>query len=312
MDDVVIWSIKDLIKTIKARQLNEYDANIAVSGDRGNGKSTFIAKFLYRFEHFKPWTHQVYSRDDVINLLKTQRTGICWDDEAINSGYKRNFQDKGQQELIRILTAYRDNFNVYCSAIPNFFSLDKDLRELYCIHIQIIERGTGVVHLPLQSSLFTQDRWDTKYNAKIEESWTIKRIKNPKFCPDYSKLSTFAGYIFFNDLTEAQRVLYKEIKKEKREKSFKTETEKEKEDKDNKETTWLQNIFKMVIEGKLDNKILLKLCLANNKKHSHTSSLLNRMIKDNGYEGTLGNYLQGKVKVVDNEGKKEEMNNLLF
>ncbi|KKK63624.1 hypothetical protein LCGC14_2992400, partial [marine sediment metagenome] len=139
------WSIKEIQKILKTRQSNEFDGNMAVSGDRGNGKSTLIAKIYYRFDQFKPWTHQVYSREDVINLLRTQEYSLCWDDEAINSSYKREFQSKGQQELIKILTAYRDNYNVFTSAIPNFFSLDKDLRDLYFIHLHIIERGIDFV-----------------------------------------------------------------------------------------------------------------------------------------------------------------------
>ena len=151
----ITWRIKDIIEITDNRQKNEFDSNLAVSGDRGNGKSTLILKALLRKKGFNPWKHQVYNREDVINLLKTQKFGICWDDEAINSGYKRNFQDKGQQELIKILTAFRDNYNFFASAIPNFFSLDKNLSELYFIHLHIIERGIAVVHMPLQGRLYS-------------------------------------------------------------------------------------------------------------------------------------------------------------
>ena len=109
----ITWTIKDISEILESRQKNEFDGNIAVSGDRGNGKSTVIGKILYRFQQFKPWTHQVYNREEVIKLLKTQRLGLCWDDEAINSSYKRSWQDQDQQELIKILTAYRDNYNIF-------------------------------------------------------------------------------------------------------------------------------------------------------------------------------------------------------
>jgi len=98
MRKAVIFSIKDIVNVIKGRQDNEFDARIAVAGDTGDGKSTLLTKIFYRLGHFNPWKHQVYNRDDVIKLLKTQVLGKCFDDEAINTGYKRNWQDKGQQE----------------------------------------------------------------------------------------------------------------------------------------------------------------------------------------------------------------------
>ena len=189
--------IKDIGDILKGRQENEFDGNMAVSGNRGDGKSMLILKTFYRFKVFSSWKHQVYSRKQVIKLLKEQKFGICWDDEAINTGYKRNFQLKEQQELIKILTAYRDNFNIFASAIPNFFSLDKDLRDLYFIHLHVIERGIAIVHMPLQGRLYSQDRWDAAYNAKIESNWSKRIMKDPDYRIPYHRLSTFRGYLFF-------------------------------------------------------------------------------------------------------------------
>lgn len=284
----VVWSIKEIVEILRARQNNEFDGNIAVSGDRGNGKSTCIGKIFYRFPVFNPWVHQVYSRDEAIKLLKTQYFGLCWDDEAINSGYKREFQNKGQQEMIKILTAYRDNFNIFASAIPNFFSLDKDLRDLYFLHLHIIERGIAVVHMPLQGRLYSQDRWDAKYNAKIEESWSKKMQKDPKFKPPYHRLSTFRGYLYFNDLTQKQKELYKEVKKTKREDSFLTEQEKL----DNGSVPFLDKVFNQLIERKLTRDGLIQICLMEGKKFSSIQSQLNVMLTDKGYKETVKNFLE--------------------
>ena len=62
----VSWSLKDIIGIAQLRQKNKFDCNIVVSGDRGNGKSTLIAKALYLTKKYKPQKHQVYSREDVI------------------------------------------------------------------------------------------------------------------------------------------------------------------------------------------------------------------------------------------------------
>jgi len=303
----ITWTIKDIVDVLLGRQANEFDGNMAVSGDRGNGKSTCVNKIYYRFPCFDPWKHQVYNREDVIKLLKYQKYNLCWDDEAINSGYKRDFQDKGQQELIKILTAYRDNYNVFASAIPNFFSLDKDLRDLYFIHLHIIERGIAVVHMPLQGRLYSQDRWDAKYNAKIEGSWSKRMQKDPNFRPPYHKLSTFRGYLFFGDVTPKQKKLYKEIKRTKRNESFLTEQEKN----GNIEVPFLRKVYNLLIERKLTREGIRQLCLLEGKKDSSINASLNRMLKDNGIDKTVRDFLQQQETKVFHNKIQDEINNII-
>jgi len=220
---MIYWTIKDLVEVIQKRQQNKFDCNIVVSGSRGNGKSTFAFKTLLRLKGFDPWKHQVYCREDVISLMESQKYGIIFDDEAINSGYKRSFYSIDQQKLIRMINMYRDNFNVYVSAIPHFYALDKDIRNLMKIHINIIERGLAIVHIAKEGNLYSDDPWEVKYNAKIEAKWAKKRKKDPEYFPPYHKLSTFVGYIRFNDLKPKQRELYEEIKATKRKELYEAE-----------------------------------------------------------------------------------------
>lgn len=292
----IIFSIRDIVKILKLRQENKFDANLVISGNRGDGKSTLIDKIFLRFTQFNNWKHQVYSRDQVINLLKNQQYGLCWDDEAINTGYKRDFQNKGQQELIKMVTMYRDNFNVYASAIPSFFSLDKDLRDLVFLHIHVIERGIAIIHMPLQGRLYSQDRWDTKNNAKIEQRWVSKSKKNPDFKPPYSKLSTFKGYLFFKDLTDKQKELYLNVKKTKRDILYNIEENGEvKKD-------FNVKVYELLLNEKLTKEGLQQLCLLEDKKYSVITSSLNRMLKDAGISETLTHFLQqSKDKVFHNK-----------
>ena len=303
----VTWNIKEIVQILKARRLNEFDGNMAVSGDRGNGKSTLINKIYYRFNGFIPWKHQVYNREDVIRLLKSQKFGFCWDDEAINSGYKRNFQEKGQQEVIKILTAYRDNFNLFSSAIPNFFSLDKDLRDLYFLHLHVIERGIAVVHMPLQGRLYSQDRWDAKYNAKIESTWSKRMQKNPDFKPPYNRLTTFRGYLFFKDATSKQKELYLQIKKTKRNESFLTLDEKG----NKREVPFLDKLYNLLIQKKLTREGIRQACLLEDKKDSSINASLNRMLKDNGINKTVKDFLQQQDTKDFHNRIQEEINQIL-
>ena len=48
----IIWSINDLIDIAKTRQNNKFDMIIAVSGARGNSKSSFLFKFFSRIKGF--------------------------------------------------------------------------------------------------------------------------------------------------------------------------------------------------------------------------------------------------------------------
>jgi hypothetical protein len=267
------WTLKDITGIAQMRQKNKFDCNIVVSGDRGNGKSTLLAKMLYLTKKYHPQKHQVYSREDVIKLLAREKFGICFDDEAINSGYKRDFQSKGQQELIKIVTAYRDNFNIYASAIPNFFSLDKDLRDLTFIHIHVIERGIGVLHLPIQGRLYSMDKWDTKNNAHLEDKWNKAKSTNPDYKIPYHKLSTFRGYVFFDDLTPKQRELYEEIKKEKRKDAFSKYMEKPEEE------DFYNKVAKLILDKKISKEGLIQMCIVDNRDYKSTMGRLNRLIK---------------------------------
>jgi hypothetical protein len=289
----VLFTIRELCEILRSRQLNKYDINIGVSGKRGDGKSTFINKLLLRFDGFSPWKHQVYAQDDVIKLLREQKFGYCWDDEAINSGYKRDFQKSGQKKLIKIVSAYRSNYNLYISAIPFFYSLDKDLRDLIFMHIHIIERGLAVIFIQVEDQIHTLDPWDTRNNAKLEEKWLKAKQNNPNFRFPYHKLSTFAGYIIFNDLTDKQRKLYEEIREKKRAIAFNTEMEnKEKKIKD-----FYENTLKLLIDKKLTKNGLVQACLINNKVYSSVCQELNRRLKDIGETQTVTDYfLQESIK----------------
>jgi len=277
----VIFTIKDIVDIIKKRQQNEFDANIAVTGQRGDGKSSCIFKILSRFSQFDPWKHQVYARDDVVNLLTTQKYGLVWDDEAINSGYKRDFQNKTQQEMIKFLTAYRDNFNVFASAIPNFFSLDKDLRDLYFLHLFVCERGIVHVHMPIQGRIYSPDRWDAKYNSKLEQSWAVRMKNNPNFKPPYHKLTTFRGYLYFNDLTAKQKELYKQVKREKRKVAFESS---DKENENKKQKPIAERMYEGIISGGIkDADFILKTCQLEGAKYSYVRNRINTLLKDSGH-----------------------------
>ena len=301
----IIWTLKELTTCIRERQLNKYDANIGVSGKRGDGKSTLLFKIFNSFKKdgFNQEKHQEYSRDKIINLLATQTFSYCWDDEAINSGYKRDFQHRGQKEMIKIITNYRDNFNIIGSAIPFFYSLDRDLRELIFIHIHIIERGVAIILMPLEASIHTTDPWDTKNNIKIEQQENARLIKNPNVKFRYNRFTTFAGFLYFGIMTPKQEKKYLKIKKKKRALSFGIEVTPEKLD-------FNQKVYNALIEGKLTKEGLMQMCLAEGKKYSTITSVINGMLTDAGEERTMTQFFKDRKQNNGNNSKKE-INELL-
>ncbi|GAG03038.1 unnamed protein product, partial [marine sediment metagenome] len=271
---------------IKQRQDNKFDACIVVSGARGNGKSTFLFKLFVRFKKFKPWKHQVYSRKHVMELLERSKFGCILDDEAIRTSYKRNFFDEDQKLLIQMLNMYRDNFNVYAAAVPDFYSLDKDLRSLIKIHIHIIERGLGVVHIANEGTLYSDDCWDVKYNKRIEENWAKRKQMNPDYQPKYHRLTTFRGYIKFNDLTLKQREFYEDVKVKKRKAVYDEEINKI-EDRGGFYDRIIERLQKGEIKTK---KVLQEICLINGLQYSSVRHIINTKLTDRGIKETLQDF----------------------
>ena len=303
----LVFSIKDLVEIIQGRIDNKYDANVLVSGARGDGKSTLIVKILSRFKQYRPWKHQVYTRKDVMRLLEGQKRGIIFDDEAINSGYKRDFYDSGQKKLIKMINMYRDNFNIYCSAVPKFYSLDKDLRDLIKIHIHVIRRGIAVIHIARTGNLYSDDVWDIKYNKKIEESWSKKMKKNPNFNPSYHRLTTFIGYLTFGDLSPKQREIYEQIKVIKRKKVY--EEELKEQDLDNKADT-TKFITECILSGVIKDIDEFKHAVLQRKgKITSVRICVNRRLKDLGHDTTITKmFKENKDKGIQKqEVKKESM-----
>lgn len=292
----VVWSVKELAEIIDRRRKNKFDAIIFVTGGTGTGKTTFLHKLFFKFPDFKIKDKITWKRDEMINLIKNFKFSYCWNDEMISSGNKRRFYDIEQIELIEVLTKYRSNFNVVAGAVPIFFSLDKELLKLVGMHIHIIERGIGIVHLPRDGRMYNDDPWDIRQNSKLEEKWSAKVQKNPNFKIPYHKYTTFAGYVYFGKMTEQQEIQYEEIRKIKRG-DLDTPIE------SNTQENFYERVIKLLKDGNLDESSLLSLCLYDGKKLSNVRVRLNQMLKDSGDKRTLKDFF--------NENKKDTKDNTL-
>lgn len=218
--DQVRWSITDLAEICKKRVANRMDVIIAFSGSRGQGKSTGALKLCHRFEQFKLERDVIYRREDAMKLMEENKFHVIMDDEAIVSAFKRGFSSKEQNDWIRMLNMYRNHCNVYILCIPNFYSLDKEIRRLVKIHINVVRRGTAHIHLPHEERIYADDPWNESKNAKIEERWMKKKNKRSAA----PKLTTYYGSLEYGPLTPRIEERYEEIKS-KRNKIFEVEVE---------------------------------------------------------------------------------------
>lgn len=270
MGNYIVWTMKDIADMVKEMQIEKFDGIIAFCGKRGLSKSTGAYRLGKKLK-FRPKRDIVFTRDELIKALHSYDRFIDGD-EAINVGYKRDFQEVDQKDLIKILNMYRDHRNVLILCVPNFWDLDRDLRNMVKIRIDLIRRGFGIVHTQVKT-MYTNDPWDMKYNQKIEQGWAKKK----RLFPRYSHLSTFKGIIKFGALSEKDEIKYQKIKDEKRNNIRKKDSVIQADE----EQGFYQRIVTSLKEGKIHSKNELEaIALVNNLSFKAMCNAINEKLRD--------------------------------
>lgn len=289
---LMVWSITRLCKCIDRMMDNQFDCIVFIEGKRGLGKSTIGQQISYKTKSkFKPRRDIAFSRDDVIRQLGEKTKGVILADELINVGYNRDFWDQDQKTLIKALNMYRDKCNLFIGCIPYFTDLDKQMQKLCKIRITVLRRGYALLQLQTKS-IYTNDPWDSDNNKKVERKFKAGKIK-------YSKLSTVKGIIKFNDITPKQRAIYDEVKKEKRGQVF------EAYNGEVKEEDPVIKIFNKIQKEKMSIETLNTTCQLMGLKITTVRNRLNEMIKQEGLDGTLQNYVVPQDLLVKEKIKKK-------
>lgn len=236
MTKVMYWSMDKFCLMIIQMLFNKFDCFIAIEGNRGLGKSTFafqISKKIknmlrkiiketggkespyYQWYDFKPQIQAknpngkkfiLYKRDDVINFYdKWHSTAIS--DEMINVSFNREFWNDDQKNLIKMMNMNRDHCNLFIACVPQFQTLDNQIKNLCKIRITVARRGLAVIQTP-NRTIYCKDKWDTANNERIEREW----LKKGSGLPQYSRLNTFRGMIKFPALTNREQEIYDNIK----------------------------------------------------------------------------------------------------
>ena len=297
------FKIDDIAQIAEMRRRKNFDCIICFTGARGDGKSSsgYVlgkkASLYTRGNKFMPKKDLVYTREELLKALSD------WDriidaDEMINSAYKREFYNVDQIELVKILNMYRDHRHILIICIPNFWDLDKPLRDLVKIRIDVIRRGFGVVHVG-KRNLYSNDPWDSKINQKIEAGF---HNSGGTYKPKFHRLTTFMGYIKLPKMSERSYSFYQKLKNNARIKiemkkaGTEIEQEQNKRKREKHETTnnWVKHLVVDIKEGKYNYEKLELEIKAQGFSIQNIKNKLNSVLILEGSGKSLRDYMTKK------------------
>lgn len=173
-----------------------------------------FCEHLLELKKKKAYNYNPYH--DLIYDQKTMLRGLTsWDriiipDELINITFNRDFHGDMQKKIIKAINMFRDHKNLIIASVPQFQTLDVQIKNLTKMRISIAKRGAGIIQTP-NKIIYARDKWDSANNEKIEREWLLHGNK-----PKYKKLTTARGIIRFPQLTKKIEEEYQKIKNEKR------------------------------------------------------------------------------------------------
>lgn len=239
----------------------------------------------YKFHWYNSF---IYSKKDTKRFWhKWKQTGIA--DEMINVTFNRDFYNTEQKDIIKMMNMNRDHCNFFIACVPQFQTIDSQIKNLCKIRITIVRRGKAIIQTPNQT-VYIKDKWDQATNEKIEREWLKKGITKPH----YTKLTTFRGVLQFPALRKLSEKKYQQTKDKKRNVIAEEEMGlKENEDNDN--IDYVSKTIKMLFDNKIRNGIALDgIALANDDNPIAFKQKLVRKLKKQSKDHRLSTYYWDK------------------
>jgi hypothetical protein len=305
MSKYIMWSLRRLVNSICDRLTNKFDVFMVIEGKRGLGKSTLGFKLMKLVKRemkkrgvdgyqFIPRRDLLYTRKEVLKFFhKWKHSGIA--DEMINVTFNRDFYNEDQKDIIKMINMNRDHNNFFIACVPQFKNLDSQIKNLASMKITVVRRGVAIIHMP-NKTVYSSDIWDERVNEKIERGWLTGGIKNPQ----YSRLTTYRGFLKFPKLSDKQEAIYQKIKDDKR-----NVIARDKELEEEKEDDPFTIIYKALTDGKIKETSMLDgMCLAHGLNISSTKSKLRKTLKDNHKRTDLAFYYYGKKVALEDDKYK--------
>ena len=290
---LIQWSLKKMVNMIVQILGNKFDCFIIIEGNRGLGKSTLaihLARGVARefkklgSEDYKfNWKHSlIYTKKETKRFWhKWNTTGIA--DEMINVTFNRDFYNEEQKDIIKMINMNRDHCNFFAACVPQFQTLDSQIKNLCKIRITVVRRGLAVIQTP-NRTIYIKDKWDQQSNERIERAWVQKGIKNPH----YTKLTTFRGMLKFPALHPTAEEKYQKVKDIKRNLVAKEDMGINEEE---EKTDPYEIVIEMLKEGRVKNGTFLDgFAQANGIKVNTFRGALRSKLKNKGIDHNISNY----------------------
>ncbi len=226
---------------------------------KGTGKSVFsikvgqeVCKLIGQPYHRTATPEKPYTFDpivfnpksqDIIALVKSLPDGYpIHIDEASRVGYKRDYQKEGQKDLIKFVKICRKYRKVIILNDPDFWDLDKDLRNLCDYRVIIVKRGMGQVK-GKSTNPDIVDKWLRDASADIIAKRLGRQVTNLEKCRQgIRETSGFLYDISFSDMDQKEYEAYRVMSKIEELKGFQ-------EAKD-KKRVWIWIIASMLAEAR--------------------------------------------------------------
>lgn len=196
-----------IVKQLKKRSADDKDSVVVLSGDVGDGKSTLATNVGFKMEpSFDFNRNMVWSRKELMRAINVlPKKSVVIPDEAIDLLYKREFANRDQISIIKLLNKCRKRNLTIIMNIPNFQDIDKGIRNdrvKYWIHVY--KRGIGLLFARSPSFVRT-DRWYLKEMSEVMEKQGVDGLKD---------IPTFKGIIKFDQLSKEIEAQYLAVAEE--------------------------------------------------------------------------------------------------
>jgi len=218
------WTITELCGEVNNTLKIDKDFPIVIDGLTGSGKSTLALHLAKKgCQWFSIKEDILFSKKELIyKISNAPPFSYLVLDEAVNLLFKRDFMDRKQKFLLKLLDMCRDKNLCLIFCVPNFWSLDKHLLDgRIKLRIHISRTGFAFMWIPT-SNPFTPDKWCRKYNEKVCYNWDNY--------PNAKKTKGFIGYLKFGDMPESDKKVYLKVKAIKKEEVRKAEEDEEKKE----------------------------------------------------------------------------------
>ena len=303
---IIRWTVTKMVEMIVKILQNKFDCFIVIEGNRGLGKSTLAIhlqrKVATAFKNIGSEDYKFYWSKSLIYTKKETKeywhkwksSGIA--DEMINVTFNRDFYNTEQKDIIKMINMNRDHCNFFIACVPQFQSLDNQIKNLCKIRITVVRRGLAVIQTP-NRTIYVKDVWDSATNEKIERQWLQKGIKNPR----YARLTTFRGLMKFYKLHPTAEGKYQKVKDKKRNLVAQEDMGIDSEEAKAKDP--VQITLQMLRDGKVKNGTFIDgIAHVNGMKPQTLKDKLKRLLQNNAEPHQLSSYYWERKARADDEG----------